>query len=301
MRVPIPVVILLCLCVVGGVWWVGTRDHDYLTPPPGSDLAAIRTKETDALPPPGDAPDLEPSPQTTEAVKPVRVFPAPKSNDDSPQLAEYRNQAANDPALLAETAFQLETQEKLQRSLLAWERILDTAAPDETRTAEALLSIKRLSSSLPLWNEDPTKAVTIMLHAGAGKSTAEILAPVLEEIARDLEKASSGILKITPMVKAGNDIPTGMGPAPIALWFTGPGAEARTTETIVFTSGSHEMIRDDLLKAILRLIRSHLARSASLTVPEAGNTGENPLDSIRLRITRLGWHELGSRLNKTLE
>jgi hypothetical protein len=294
-------VILLCLCVVGGVWWAGTRKHDFLTPPSESQLPAIRTKNADVIPPPDDAPDLGAAPQTAEAMKPVRVFPAPKSNDESPQLAEYRNQAASDPALLAETARQLETQEKLQRALLAWERILDTATPDETRAAEALLSIKRLRSALPDWNTDPAKTIAITLHAGAGKSTAEILTPVLEEIARDLEKASSGILKITPNVASGREVPKSRGASPIAIWFSGPGTEARSTEVFAFTSGSPEMLRDDLLKTVLRLVRSYLARTASLTVTEAGDAGEAPFDAIQLRITRFGWHELGSRLNKTLE
>lgn len=301
MRVPIPVVILLCLCVVGGAWWAGTRTHDFLTPPSGSQLADRSQTSVDEITPQDNVPDLGAASQTTEANKPVLVFPALKSHDESPQLTEYRNQATSDPALLAETAHHLENQEKRQRALLAWERILDTATPDETRAAEALQSIKRLRSIMPDWNADPAKTIAIRLQAGAGKSTAEILPPILEQIARDLEKASSGILKITPIVTSGRDVPNSRGGSPIAIWFSGPGTEATSTEVFVFTSGSPDVRRDDLLKTLLRLLRSYLARTASLTVPEAGDAGEPPIDAIQLRITRFGWHELGSRLNKTLE
>lgn len=301
MRVPIPVVILLCFCVVGGVWWNGTRKHDFLSAPSEIQLALIREKAGDGKHAKEHPSDVSMAPQTAEAIKPIRVSPTPQPKDDSPQLAEYRNQAVNDPALLLEMARQLETQGKLQRSLLAWERLLDSAKPDEARTAEALQAIKRLRPALPEWNIDPAKTITITLHAGTGKTTAEILTPVLEGIARDLGPASSGILKIIPIVTAGRDIPKSRGPAPIALWFSGLGVEPRSTEVFAFTSGPPEMLRDDVLKILLRVIRSHLGRTASLTVPEAASTDENPLDSIHSRITRLGWLELGSRLNKTLE
>ena len=247
------------------------------------------------------------SPETAVATphpapdKSIGLSPAPGKQDDSPQLAEYRNQAVTDPALLLELARQLETQGKLQRSLLAWERLLDSAATDDARTAEAIQTIKRLRPALPQWNMDPAKTIAITLHAGAGKSTAVILTPVLEEIARDLEQASSGILKITASVKAGHDIPKSRGPAPIALWISGPGVAANSTGVLASTIGPDENLREDVLKTLLRIIRSYLSRTASLTVPETGGADDNPLDSMQSRITRLGWFELGSRLNKTLE
>jgi len=245
--------------------------------------------------------DVSAAPQTAEATKPIRISPAPQQQGDPPQLADYRDQAVNDPALLLELARQLETQGKLQRSLLAWERLLDSAAPNEDRTVEAMQAIKRLRPALPEWNTDPSKTIAITLHAGTGKSTAEILTPVLEEISRDLEQASSGILKITSEVKAGNDIPKNRVPSPIALWLSGPGIEDPSTEVLAFTNSPAENLRDDVLKSLFQTIRSYLGRTASLTVPEAGGTDESPLDSIHARITRLGWMELGSRLNKTLE
>ncbi len=253
------------------------------------------------MPPKDHPPDVSADPQTSEASKPIRESPAPQPQEDSPQLVEYRNHAVNDPALLLELARQLETQGKLQRSLLAWERVLDSAAPDEARTTEAIQAIKRLRPTLPEWNMDQAKTIALTLHAGTGKSTAEILTPVIEGIARDLEQVSSGILKITPIVTAGRDVPKSRGPAPIALWFSGPGVEPGSTEVLAFTSGPPEMLRDDVLKTLLRVIRSYLARTSALTVPEAVNADENPLDTLHFRVTRLAWLELGSRLNKTLE
>jgi hypothetical protein len=283
------VVILLCLCLVGGVWWAGTREHDFLTPPAGIQTAETSEKTGTALPS-ADEPPIA-----------IEAPPPPEPQENPPELANYRDEAVKDPAALVEKARQLETRKKFQQSLLAWERILDSAPPDETRTAEAIQAIQRLRPTLPPWNTEPTLTISITLQAGTGKDSAGILTPILDEISRDLEQASSGILKITPIVTAGNSIPETRGPAPIALWFAGPGAGAPSTEALVFTTRQADTLRDDVLKALLRVIRSHIARTASLTVPEAGIAGENPLDSIHSRITRLGWMELGSRLNKTLE
>lgn len=285
MRVPIPVVILLCLSVVGGVWWTGTRQRDFLSHPSENQVAVIGQK-SDSTPPAPQSSDLKVAPQPQE---------------DPPQLADYRDEALKDPAALTKLALQMETQGKLQRSLLAWERVLDSAPPDEARTSEALQAIKRLRPALPAWNTDPAKTIAITIHAGTGKSTAEILTPVLEEIARDLQQASSGTLKITASVTAGNDIPKSRGPAPIALWFAGSGVGSDSTQVRVSTIGPAEVLRDDVLKTLLQIIRSQLGRTTSLTAPETVKPDENPLEAMHIRITRLGWLELGSSLNKTLE
>lgn len=294
MRVPIPVVILLCFCVVVGVWWAGTRGHDFLTPPAGIQQTRIEKKNTDAIP------QAEQPSDESLAAKTIEALPVPQPQNTSPQLADYRDRA-NDPALLLELARQLEKQGKLQQSLLAWERLIDSAVPDEARTTEAIQSIKRLRLVLPAWNTDPAKTIPITLHAGTGKSSAEILTPALDQIARDLELASSGILKITPVITAGNDIPQSRGPAPIALWFAGSGDESRSTEALILSIGPSEVLRDELLKSLFQIIRSHLGRNASLAIPAAADDSETPLESIHFRITRFGWLELGSSLNKTLE
>lgn len=241
MRVPFPVVILLCSCVIGGVWWSGTRKQDFLSPPSEDRLALIREKTVDAFPSTDVPPDVDATAETATTLEPIPVSPDRQAGKQAPPLAEQPYQVVNEPAMV------------------------------------------------------------IVLRAGTGKSNAVKLAPVLKEISRDLEQATSGILKISSSVKAGNDIPESIGDAPVALWLSGPGAGAPSTEVLVSPSSPDELLRDQILKNLLQLIRSYLARTASISVPPAGDVDEDPLEAIQSRITRLGWLELGSRLNKTLE
>lgn len=300
MRVPIYLVIPLCLVVVGGVWWTGTRDRDFLKPPSEEELAIIREKVIVPLPPadhPDDADEATEMPQQTESP----VSPPAHPVDALPNLADYRDLALKDAASLVELARQLETRRELRKSLLAWERVLDSTAPDEARALEALQAIKRLRAGLPEWNANAAAAVPITIHAGSGKTTAALLLPVLEAIARDLEQASSGILKVTSSVAVGQDIPEHQGPVPIALWLAGSDAGSPSTEVFAFTFGASENLHDEVVKTLFKLIRRHLGRAASLTVPEAITPVERPMELMQTHVTRLGWRELGAELNKTLE
>lgn len=289
-------VVLLCLGVIGGVWWHGTRDHDFLTPPPESELTAIREKVAASIPPADHPQEVEnettvPSPQKQEIIEPGDF-------NKPPTLAEYRDEAWKGAAALAGLAARLEAAGKPQRALLAWERVLDSAAPDPEQTRTAIAAIKRLRSGLSAWNADPQAAIAITLHAGTGKSTAAVIDPLLAEIAGELNAASSGILNISVKVASGNDIPDSFGPPPVALWFAGPADDSPSTEVLSFTIDSTENLRADVLETLCQLLRGYLARTASLTVPEAiANEGQTA-EPCPWLVTRLGWLELGSRLNQ---
>jgi len=291
-RVPLPIAIVLCFGVIGGVWWAGTRRHDFLTPPSETRLAAVRERASDLRSQPLST---EENP-TTQAVKPILVSSVRHPQEEAPELAQYRDQAA-DPASLLATARQLEAEGKLQRSLLAWERILDSTTPDGTLTSEALQAIKRLRPSLSKWNVDPAQSIAITLRAGADKNHAEALAPALNELASQIENASSGILKVTAETSAGPD--SGRQNAPIAMWLTGTD-QAISSEVTVFMSGAPGPLEQAATKAVFQIITTHLFRHAGLHVPPFG-AGDRQMEFLQTHITRLAWLELGKSLNKSLE
>jgi len=224
-RVPIPVVIFLVLAVAGGVWWGNTRHMDFVTPPSESKLAAIRVRIESSLPQTDQVDDaisvpvVAPPPPPVEPPKPVIEL---GDLTIPPSLQDYGVRSPAGSAHLIELATLLEEKEEFQRALLAWERVIDLTHPDEGQAANAISAIKRLRPTLPDWNAKPETAITLSLRAGTAKKSAKTLTPILEGVARDLERASSGIVKITTSVTASQISRTTKGPAPVAIWLAGP-------------------------------------------------------------------------------
>ena len=296
-------VLLLSFSVVGGVWWYGTRKADFLTPPGNAKLADDRARVEASLPQPD-----HPENSVAVPVAPPDPLPSPAVEDPKPPLVlgdfstppslqEYAEYAPKGAGHLMDLAVMLEAEGEPQRTLLAWERVLDAGKADEAQTAAAITAIKRLRPTLPLWNTDRSKAIAITLHAGTGKKNAKALTPILEETARELEHASAGILKVTATVTPGRDNLSAKTPSPVALWLTGPGKSAVSTPVRSFTVGSQKTWHDDLLKTSFLLVSGYLAHESSQSPPGMA-PGDKPLDALTFQITRFQWQELGTLLNR---
>ena len=303
MRVPIPVVILLILPVVGGMWWWNTRDMDFVTPPSAEKLEQVRhwaklslpaeeQVENPSSPPPPPAVVEPPMPSVEEPKPVVNVGDL----TTQPTLQSYGELAPEGPQRLTEVAVELETRGEFLRALLAWERVIDLTKPSETQAAAAISSIKRLRPTLPDWNSSPEATISIVLNAGTGKKLAKTLTPVLENIARDLEAASSGILKVKATVTAGRSN-TLKGPAPVALWLTGAGKNPSATETLSFTADAQDALRMEILRTVFLLIQNQLSRTTAYTPPASLSDGEDPQSALNFRVTRLCWSEFAAGLN----
>lgn len=301
MRVPIPLVLLLCLSVIGGMWWTTTRKMDFMIVPSAEKLAAVRAKaeesnaQPDRMGEPVKPPTLK---QTDPHLAPEPVPPPIELGDlDSPPTLEaYSERALDGHAKLAELAALLEKEGQFQRSLLAWERSLDVTKPDATQAAAAIASIRRLRPTLPDWNNDPNTAIHIVLHAGTGPSLAPTLKPVLEEAAKQITLASAGILRVTADLAVGKRSAP-KGPIPAALWLSGPSKESTSTDVLSFTVASNEILLDEVYRTAFQLISNHLKRSAQFTPLVDPVQGETSLQALESNITRLSWREFGKSLN----
>jgi hypothetical protein len=300
-RVPIPVVLLLVLAVVGGVWWFNTRHMDFLTPPSAARLEEIRISVESSLPRGDEKADAVSAPvvvQEPESAPAVETKPAIDLGDLSvpPTLASYKDFAPQGPAHMIEVAKALEEKGEFQRALFAWERVIDLTQADEAQAAMAISSIKRLRPTLPDWNVNEATMTSITLHAGTGTKLAKALTPVLESVARDLEKASSGTIKVKAVVTAGKSSTLAKGPSPVAIWLAGPDKKSASTDVLSFTVDSPDALRETTLKNVFQLVRSQLARSGTYIPPAALADKENPLDALNSRITRLCWSEFAASL-----
>ncbi len=301
MRLPIPVVILLSLAVVGGVWFTNTWSMDFLTPPTEARLEEVRAEAEASLP---RAVAMDDAISVPAAISPPPPTPAPPRPSldlgdlsKTPELDDYAEFATEGADHLISLARALETRGEFQRALLAWERVIDSTKPDGGQAITAISSIKRLRPTLADWNPEPEQAAIIELHAGTGKDLAKALAPILEGVARELEQASSGIVRVESFVAAGENIDASDAPVPVALWLTGPGKDAVSTDVLSFTVESPEVLQEEVSTTAFRLIRSFLRRSTTHRPPGGLGEGETPFDALSRRVTRLGWSELAKSLN----
>lgn len=299
MRIPLLIIIPACILTVIITWWNGSKGMDFLSPPSEKRLAEIRHEVVASLPQPDKAP--EPAKQSEPATAaPVEVKPQLDLGDRTvpPVLNEYAGGAENGADYLISLALALEAENEFPRALCAWERVIDHARPTDSQRKAAVSSIERLRPTLPDWNSDPAKAVTIVLHAGTGKKSAEMLKPHLDAVAKRLGQASSGVVTVIPEITASRSELSKSGASPVAVWFTGAEKTSPSTEVLSFTFEKADELPSQLDLSLFALIRAYLARNTTLTaIPEL------PMDQVNSgtlasSITRFAWKNLGVLLNR---
>lgn len=305
MRIPILLVIPLSIAAIALAWWTGTRDDDFITPPSEQTLTQIRQRVENSLarPPERDAPATS-NPQRGDGQKIVEAPPPeppkpaidPGNLAEAPKLDTYADQAFKGGEYLVELASFLETEGHVLRANLAWERILDSIQPTAEQARAATHAMKRLRPRIAPWNDDPAAAKTIIIQAGTGKNAAKKLKPILDQAAKDIEKASSGILKVKTNITVGKGQTFNDKAPPIALWFSGGAKDAPATEALTFTAEEKLDLNAVTNQTLYNILRAYFSRS-TLTPPAPAPANEPFQESLEKRITRLTWDRLGSTLN----
>ncbi|MES2996559.1 MAG: hypothetical protein V4733_07090 [Verrucomicrobiota bacterium] len=303
MHVPWYAVVPLCIVTVPGAWWLGAKDKDFMTPPSERRLQEIRGLALAALPKPDQQGALIQA-KTGSVATPAETQPSAKPKihlgdlTAPPKLADYALEAEKGAEYLISLALLLEGEGEFLRALSAWERVIDHALPTDSQRQAAVSSIERLRPTLPAWNTDETKAALIILHAGAGKKSAELLKPHLEAMAEKLEDASSGIVRVNADIAASRTDLSRSGAAPVAIWISGPDTNAPSTEVMSFTFEKPDELPSQLVSSVFTLLRGYLFRNTTLApVPElpADRINERTLKS---SITRYAWKNLSVLLNR---
>ena len=306
MRVPFLIAIPVCLLTVFLIWWIGTRKMDFLTPPSEARLQEIRAEALASLPVSTMQDDAisirvplpEPGPTAPEPV--VEMEPVDIGDISAPPVLDtYSDRASEGSAKLLALADALEKQGAFQRALLAYERVLDLSESNPEQIQTAIASIQRVKPTLTLWNSDPDTALPITIHIGTGEKFSEILPEILEEICANLGNASSDLITFSNKLNIGRSIQDTDAPTPVAVWITGGAKDSPSTDVLSFTTDNPDSLRNDVLKTVFNLVRSHLSKSASYT--PAPEITDEPFPALENHITRLLWREFGTLLNPPVE
>lgn len=306
MRIPFYITIPLSLTTILVVWWFGTRHIDFLRTPSEARLTEIRNQALASLPVSNIQKDaisiVVPKFDVEALATDQAVFVEPVEIGDltaTPTLDTYSDRAPEGAEKLIRLAGALENQGAFQRALLCYERVLDLAQANPEQIQTAISEIQRIRPTLALWNNEPQLAKNAIIHIGTGEKFAEALPDLLETINKDLRLSSSGLIKFSSKLNIGRSIQTTDAPTPVAVWITGAGPDSPSTDVLSFTTNDPETLRNDLLKTIFNLIRTHLSKTTSYNpAPEAT---DQPLPALQSHITRLLWNEFGSSLDTTDE
>ena len=265
-------------------------------------MARLQATKIGSVSSPNDLPALSNS-QGGQASKPpepdASTEPEIKlgSLDTAPGLEAYAVDSQQGADHLVKLATALEAKGAFQRALLAWERVIDLGKADAATRQAAVSAVKRLRPTLPTWNIDPEGAVPLVLHAGTGPATAPGLKPLLEEAARLLGQASDGVIAVTPDLAIGKKAVDATGPAPVAIWLSGPASDALSSEVFSFTVSDPATLRDQLLRTLYTLVSSQLSSKTAYTPSLPLDPADEPVEALTTRITRLCWREMATGLN----
>lgn len=302
MRIPLLIAIPVCIFTVAAIWWASTRKMDFLSPPSKARLEQIRKDTLSALP----ISKMEEAAISIEIPLPETdpTLPAPVEIEEPldlgditspPMLDTYSERAPEGAAKLLVFASELENAGAFQRALLANERVLDLAQSTPEEIQSAISALQRIRPSLSLWNAAAEKALPVTIHVGTGQKFAKILPEILESITRDLSLASSGLIKFSYKLNIGKSIQANDAPTPVALWITGPEKDSPSTDVLSFTTEDADTLKQDQLKTVFNLVRSHLSKSTAYNPPPEAL--EDPVPALNSHITRLLWQEFADLLN----
>ncbi len=246
-----------------------------------------------------DVPDIhQPLKITPSKAKEPVVRPITDSElgdlEAAPGLDAYRDFARNNPAeRLLELSSVLRTMGQFQRSLLALERVIDTAEASPAELQEAGQGIGALEPTLTPWNIDPEGAFNLTFNVGtAGDAGSELKAAALD-IATMIKRHSGNLLDLSPKITRG-EIEEVVPGSPITLWISATSDPAKSTPVLsIKPPADASKLREKLTLMTFHAIRNQLEKADyPLPLP----LDEAPKTLLSTQITRLMWQDFAHSL-----
>ncbi|WP_200391500.1 hypothetical protein [Roseibacillus ishigakijimensis] len=273
-------------------WFWGVRKYDFMTP---------RTIPVRELRPDFASPVNR---EIVEAVTPYSLHPQEGKTPEipeiplgdlnaSPQLDEYREQASLGAPSLLQLADRLQYEGRIQRAVLAYERVIDSTPSGGSAQEEATEALANLKESLPPWNGDLSASEPLQINLATARPPESLqhgittLSSLVSVASGNLASARFEITQLPPP-------PASLPSLPVAMWLTVPGEEAAKPSLSVITiiPAEDEDLASELTHGLYRLIGRRLETIAQLTLPPPLLKGDEPENAIVNKLTRLAWQQI---------
>jgi hypothetical protein len=218
--------------------------------------------------------------------------------ESAPGLAEYSEHASRGAGYLIRLATELELQGQWERSLLAWERVIDACHPSPAERKAAGEAIARIRPTLTHWNIDPAGDIPIMMQLGTSRSSSPNLKEAAKEVAEFLRRNSDHTLLVEPRITTSRDR-NAPANAPIAIYFSGAGKNARNLRSLAPKGDETETYVRLLLTNAYQLVRQGVGNAGGILPPQTTIDRADPKPCFQRQITRLHWKVFADNLNRS--
>lgn len=280
-----PIVLILSLGVILGVWWIGTRDLDFMTPE--GLQAELPVQEEMVIPETGPAPGvvIEEEIVSGEVEKPKEEIEL-GDLQATPGLFEYLEVATQGVDRLFALAEKLEEKGENERALLAYERVIDATQASPEELEKAAKKVKELSPDYGFWVFDPRGRKQLTLNLGTARSESEDLRDAGHQLVELVTQSSGGQIELFINLQTAD--PTDAVPqGPIALWISEGEESSVNTSVLSITPGPESQLVSEIALGVYRLVRGRLVKEGYPAEQLAGRVP--PLDLIDYHLTRRMW------------
>ena len=295
MKIPGYICVLACCLAFGLTYWLGSRSQDFITPPEGYEDKTVEDL-VKSLPQPKPKPKKAP---------PVEVKPQPKPEPEDEQVPVELAQDAHPSDFIDQKeggaegyialAEKLVQQDKQEHSLVAWERVLDSAEPNQEQVKRAfdLLKMHKVISR----EEVNGIAISIKLHASVPGDLIAKMEKILSATAAVIEAGAGYSVNVATEVSV---VAVGKGRPrpPVTIWFSGKNESPRASFR---TKSSRELGLDAKVNGfVFNIVSPFLREHSTLTPLEESHNEVNASDTLQFLITRHSWRQFGLLLYQDL-
>lgn len=296
MRVPWYICLIVSVVAFGVTYWLGVSKYDFVTPPEGyiapSEELVVTERE-----PQDEKDDEKVISQTEDSIVIVEDAPIPETipivEDSHPSdYLDQKEEGVLGYIALAET---LIAQQYPDHSLVAWERVLDSAEPnsEQVKRAYDILKLHKVISK----DEVTGVAISITLHASVPADLYDKMEKILANSAALIELGAGYAVSVShevsiTAVKKGSQRPA------VSVWFSGknesPRAHFRTKSSKEL--GMEEKVNSQIFNIVTPFIRHH----TDLTPLVDFHNEVNAQETLQFLITRHSWRQFALLLYKDL-